>query len=115
MSSPTAASSGRTTPRRLRRPASCRPRAQPRIDVQFNPYLFPCFLALVLAVHHAPLPWTARKLALLGFSYAFYAAWDPAFVVLLWGSTVVDWFVARAMMRTGRPALRRALLGASLV
>jgi alginate O-acetyltransferase complex protein AlgI len=83
--------------------------------VQFNTYLFACFLALVLAVHHAPLPWTARKLALLGFSYAFYAAWDPAFVVLLWGSTVVDWFAARAMMRTGRPALRRALLGASLV
>jgi alginate O-acetyltransferase complex protein AlgI len=83
--------------------------------VQFNTYLFACFFAVVLAVHHAPLPWTARKLALLGFSYAFYAAWDPAFVVLLWGSTVVDWFAARAMMRTGRPALRRALLGASLV
>jgi len=83
--------------------------------VQFNTYLFACFFAVVLAVHHAPLPWTARKLALLGFSYAFYAAWDPAFVVLLWGSTVVDWFAARAMMRTERPALRRALLGASLV
>jgi alginate O-acetyltransferase complex protein AlgI len=83
--------------------------------VQFNTYLFACFFAVVLAVHHAPLPWTARKLALLGFSYAFYAAWDPAFVVLLWGSTVVDWFAAKAMMRTERPALRRALLGASLV
>ena len=83
--------------------------------MQFNTYLFACFFAVVLAVHHAPLPWTARKLALLGFSYAFYAAWDPAFVVLLWGSTVVDWFAARAMMRTERPALRRALLGASLV
>ena len=53
--------------------------------MQFNTYLFACFFAVVLAVHHAPLPWTARKLALLGFSYAFYAAWDPAFVVLLWG------------------------------
>src|SRR5690348_1991069 len=98
MSCSTEASSGRTIHWCA---ATCRSRAWSRSDVQFNTYLFACFLALVLAVHHAPLPWTARKLALLGFSYAFYAAWDPAFVVLLWGSTVVDWFAARAMMRTG--------------
>jgi alginate O-acetyltransferase complex protein AlgI len=44
----------------------------------------------------------------------FYAAWDPAFVVLLWGSTVVDWFVARAMVRAARPRGKQLLLGASL-
>ncbi|HEY1557152.1 MAG TPA: MBOAT family O-acyltransferase [Kofleriaceae bacterium] len=69
---------------------------------------------MVLAVHYSPLPWTARKLALLGFSYVFYAAWDPLFVVLLWGSTVVDWFVAKAMTKTERPRRRKAFLGISL-
>ncbi|HEU4734901.1 MAG TPA: MBOAT family O-acyltransferase [Kofleriaceae bacterium] len=82
--------------------------------MQFNTYLFAGFFAVVLAVHHAPLGWTANKLALLVFSYVFYAAWDPAFVVLLWGSTVVDWFVARAMTRAASRTRRRLLLGASL-
>jgi alginate O-acetyltransferase complex protein AlgI len=83
--------------------------------LQFNTYLFAALFAVVLAVHHAPISWTAKKIALLVESYVFYAAWDPAFVVLLWGSTVVDWFVARAMVRTAHPGRRRALLGASLV
>ena len=83
--------------------------------MQFNTYLFGCFLAVVLAVHRSPIPWTAKKVALLLFSYAFYAAWDPPFVVLLWGSTVVDWFVARALVRTKDGARRRLLLAASLV
>ncbi|HEX5063886.1 MAG TPA: MBOAT family protein [Kofleriaceae bacterium] len=68
----------------------------------------------MLAVHHAPLPWTVRKIALLVFSYAFYAAWDPPFVLLLWGSTVVDWFVAKAMARSERKGRRKALLLISL-
>jgi alginate O-acetyltransferase complex protein AlgI len=50
--------------------------------VQFNTYLFGCFFALVLAIHHAPISWTARKVSLLVASYVFYAAWDPVFVVL---------------------------------
>ena len=83
--------------------------------MQFNTYLFGCFLAVVLAVHRSPIPWTAKKVALLLASYVFYAAWDPPFVVLLWGSTVVDWFVARALVRTRDPVRRRLLLGASLV
>jgi alginate O-acetyltransferase complex protein AlgI len=83
--------------------------------VQFNTYLFAGFLAIVLALHHAPLGWTTRKVVLLVASYAFYAAWDPVLVVLLWSSTVVDWFVAQAMTRAERPARRKLLLTASLV
>jgi alginate O-acetyltransferase complex protein AlgI len=82
--------------------------------VQFNSYLFGCFFLVVLAVHYSPLPWTARKVALLGFSYAFYAAWDPPFVVLLWASTVVDWFVAKGMTRSEERRRRKALLLVSL-
>jgi alginate O-acetyltransferase complex protein AlgI len=83
--------------------------------VQFNSYLFGCFFALVLLVHHSPLPWNVRKLALLVFSYAFYAAWDPPFVVLLIASTIVDWFVAKAMAASESRARRRALLLVSIV
>jgi alginate O-acetyltransferase complex protein AlgI len=82
--------------------------------VQFNTYLFGCFFAVVLAVHNAPISWTAKKVALLAFSYVFYAAWDPVFVVLLWASTVVDWFVARAMVATPDRRRRKAILGVSL-
>jgi len=82
--------------------------------VQFNTYLFACFFLVVLAVHYSPLAWTVKKVALLLFSYAFYAAWDPPFVLLLWGSTVVDWFVAKAMARSERVSRRKALLFVSL-
>ncbi len=83
--------------------------------MQFNTYLFACFFAVVLAIHNAPIAWTARKVSLLLASYVFYAAWDPVFVILLWGSTVVDWFVARAMVRTMVPRRKKLLLAASLV
>jgi alginate O-acetyltransferase complex protein AlgI len=82
--------------------------------VQFNSYLFGCFFALVLAVHHSRLPWTVRKAFLLVFSYVFYAAWDPPFVLLLIASTIVDWFVAKAMAASTNATRKKLLLGVSL-
>jgi alginate O-acetyltransferase complex protein AlgI len=77
--------------------------------------LFGCFFALVLAVHHSPLPWSVRKAFLLVFSYVFYAAWDPPFVVLLIASTIVDWFVAKAMAASEDKARKKLLLLVSLL
>jgi alginate O-acetyltransferase complex protein AlgI len=54
-------------------------------------------------------------LFLLIASYVFYAAWNPPFVLLLMGSTVIDWIVAKRLAATERPAARRALLLVSLV
>ena len=82
--------------------------------MQFNSYLFGCFFVVVLAVHHGPLPWTVRKIALLLFSYAFYAAWDVPFVLLLWGSTIVDWHIAKAIARSEAPRRRKLLLAVTL-
>ncbi len=82
--------------------------------MQFNSISFLLFLAIVLAIHNAPLSWRARKLNLLVASYVFYAAWNPPFVLLLWASTGVDWFVARAIARSTTAARRRALLCVSL-
>lgn len=80
----------------------------------FNSLTFLVFFAVVLALHRAPLPWRVKKTNLLAASYVFYAAWSPPFVLLLWLSTVVDWFVAKAIFREERVARRRALLGVSL-
>jgi alginate O-acetyltransferase complex protein AlgI len=82
--------------------------------MQFNSYTFLLFFAAVLALHRSPLPWRAKKLNLLWASYLFYAAWNPPFVLLLWLSTLVDWFVARAIHTSEAPRRRRRLLGLSL-
>ena len=61
----------------------------------FNSYTFIIFFALVLLVTTVIGNWTARKAFLLIVSYVFYAAWNPPFVLLLWISTIIDWFVSR--------------------
>jgi len=81
----------------------------------FNSLTFIVFFAIVLAVWHAPLAWTPRKVFLLIASYLFYAAWNPPFVILLWVSTVVDWWAAQAMVKSERPVTRRAWMLISLV
>ena len=81
----------------------------------FNSYTFIVFLALVLVINRIHFPWRARKLFLLAASYLFYAAWNPPFVVLLWLSTLVDWFCASRIHRTERSTSRRVFLLLSLV
>ncbi len=74
----------------------------------FNSLTFIVFFACVLAVHSLPLPWTAKKINLLVASYLFYAAWNPPFVILLWASTVIDWYAAQGLVRARRAATRHA-------
>ncbi len=80
----------------------------------FNSLTFLVFFAIVLGLHSLPLSWRTKKFNLLIASYLFYAAWNPPFVILIWVSTLVDWFVAKRMARTVAPGRRRALLIASL-
>lgn len=80
----------------------------------FNSLTFMVFFAVVLLVSRLPLPWKLRKLWLLTASYAFYAAWNPPFVALLFISRTVDWYSARAMAQYRSTAARRLALGASL-
>jgi D-alanyl-lipoteichoic acid acyltransferase DltB (MBOAT superfamily) len=82
--------------------------------MQFDSYSFLLFFGLVLAVHASPLSWSSRKSSLLIASYLFYAAWNPPFVLLLFGSTLADWFVARWIASSASQARRRALLVVSL-
>jgi len=81
----------------------------------FNSLTFLFFFSLVLAVYYAPFPWKGKKVFLLFASYLFYAAWNPPFVLLIWISTYVDWFVARFLGKTEAPGRRRILLLLSLM
>ena len=74
----------------------------------FNSLTFVVFFACVLALHALPLPWTAKKINLLIASYLFYAAWNPPFVILLWVSTVIDWYAAQGLVKARRPAIQPA-------
>ena len=58
----------------------------------FNSLTFLVFFAIVLALHNMPFSWHQKKINLMIASYLFYAAWNPPFVILLWISTVVDWW-----------------------
>src|SRR3954467_9375278 len=74
----------------------------------FNSLTFVVFFACVLILHNLPLGWTTKKINLLVASYLFYAAWNPPFVLLLWISTVVDWYAAQKLVHAERPRVRRA-------
>ena len=81
----------------------------------FNSLTFVAFFACVLGLHSLPLPWTTRKANLLIASYLFYSAWNPPFVILLWISTIVDWFAARKLVESKRKATRHAWMLLSVV
>jgi alginate O-acetyltransferase complex protein AlgI len=80
--------------------------------VVFNSLTFIVFFVVVLLLHRMPFSWTTKKVNLLIASYVFYAAWNPPFVILLWISTIVDWFIARGIYaaRDKGKAHRRAWL-----
>ncbi len=82
----------------------------------FNSLTFVVFFALVLAVHtYLPIRWTGKKVFLLLASYVFYSAWNPPFVILLWVSTVIDWYAAQALVKAERQGVRRLWMLLSVV
>ncbi|MCC6456216.1 MAG: MBOAT family protein [Caldilineaceae bacterium] len=81
----------------------------------FNSYTFIGFFVIVLLVSRAISSWPQRKFFLLLVSYVFYAAWNPPFVVLLWISTVVDWFTANRIHQASTDHRRKIWLVVSLL
>ena len=75
----------------------------------FNSLTFAVFFLAVFVAHRLPVPWTWRKLNLLAASYLFYAAWNPPLVLLLAGTTLVNWKIANAIPSAG-PRGRRGLM-----
>jgi len=90
------------------------PTHRPRLN--FAQLEFLIFFSVVLVA-----AWTVgagdrrrRNLVLLAASYYFYAYWDYRFCGLLLISTFVDFFVARRMLASTSPVLRRCWLIVSL-
>jgi alginate O-acetyltransferase complex protein AlgI len=81
----------------------------------FNSYTFIVFFIIVLFLHNLPFPWKVKKINLLLASYLFYAAWNPPFILLLWLSTVVDYFVGKALYTQTNKHKKRLLLVVSLI
>jgi alginate O-acetyltransferase complex protein AlgI len=81
----------------------------------FNSLTFVAFFAIVLALHAMPFSWTVKKINLLIASYVFYSAWNPPFVLLLWISTVVDWFAAKQLVYATNPWSRRGWMLISVI
>ena len=80
----------------------------------FNSLIFLIFFVVVLGLHQLPLEWRAKKTNLLLASYVFYAAWSPPFVLLLWISTLTDWF-AGSRIAASSGAKRRLFLALSVL
>ena len=81
----------------------------------FNSYTFVVFFIVIFFLHNLPFSWKVKKVNLLLASYIFYAAWNPPFILLLWLSTVVDFFVGRALYTQPNIHKRRVLLVISLI
>ena len=79
----------------------------------FNSFEFLLFFPAVLAVYYAA-PRVTRIFVLLVASYAFYMAWRPELILLIAGSTLVDYVAARNIGATESRSRRRAWLTLSL-
>jgi len=74
------------------------------------------FLPVVLAGYWLVLRTNrSRKVWLTLASYVFYGAWDWRFLVLIWSSTVLDYFAGRGVASTAAPGRRKLWLTASLI
>src|SRR5579862_1903145 len=72
------------------------------------------FLILVVTIYWR-LGRKGQNLFLLAASYVFYGWWDYRFLLLMIGSTTIDFFIARAIARTTNLSTRRTLLVVSLI
>lgn len=86
-----------------------------KFEMVFNSYTFIAFFIAIFIFMRFNASWTNKKLVLLLASYLFYAAWNPPFVILIWISTLVDWFIARAIAASDSQSKRRYLVVLTLI
>ena len=81
----------------------------------FNSYAFALFLPIVLGGYWLLKGHRRQNAWLLVASYVFYGAWDVRFLLLMWFTTLVDFFVGKRLQREGDERTRRRVLALSLV
>lgn len=94
---------------------SCCKHIKKSAKMLFNSYTFVLFFVFVLVVHSAPIGWKYKKINLLISSYIFYAAWNPLFLPLIIFSTVLDWWLAKAIFLSKTKKKKKYYLIASLI
>lgn len=80
----------------------------------FNSFIFFIFLGVVLPLYYL-FPRKAKNPLLLIASYVFYGYWDYRFVSLLLLSTLVDFFVGKALFKAKEKKKRKQLLTLSML
>src|SRR6476620_2601713 len=81
----------------------------------FNSYTFVVFFIIMLVLHNLPFSLNTKKINLLLASYIFYKPWNPPFILLLWLSTVIDYYVGKALYTQPDGHKRKLLLVISLI
>lgn len=79
----------------------------------FNSLSYALFFPLVLLVYWR-LQRRAQNVFILLASWFFYALWDPRFLLLMWFTTAVDFFVGRYLEDTDDERKRKRAFGLSL-
>jgi alginate O-acetyltransferase complex protein AlgI len=81
----------------------------------FNSWLFFFFAPTVFLLYYLARNHRTQNVILLVASYAFYAAWDVRFLLLLAGSSLIDFYVGIKLEGTEDKRKRKMLLGLSLI
>jgi len=82
--------------------------------MRFDSFEFLVFFAVVVPAFFL-VPPRARNGWLLAASLFFYMFWSPVFILLIFWSTTIDYFVARRLEHVEDPRKRRGLLSLSYV
>jgi alginate O-acetyltransferase complex protein AlgI len=83
--------------------------------VIFSSFSFLLFFPVVLALYYACRSTRSRNVVLLVASYWFYAAWDPRFLLLLFGSTLLDFATGARIARATTQGRKRLWLALSVL
>jgi alginate O-acetyltransferase complex protein AlgI len=81
----------------------------------FNSFIFLIFLGIVLPIFYLLPTKTGKNSFLLIVSYIFYGYWDWRFCLLLTLTTLIDYYVGKALYKADEPKRRKTLLTISLV
>jgi len=82
----------------------------------FPTFSFAVFLLIVMPLSWLTMPNIGRwRLVMIGANYVFYAWWNPAYVFLLAGSTLINQVLAQALYRSRSKRRRKGFLIAAVV
>lgn len=80
-----------------------------------GPLRWPLLGAAVVGAFLALCAKSVRLIFLLLASYVFYAHWDYRFLVLIWGSSTIDWLLGNAIASARDPGARKRWLAGTVV